>query len=95
MIMAAVHALAGLSPALKDETASLLPPLDDLRDVSVTVAAAVVRQAVKEGNAQDDLTIQVVKGEAELTQEDYIRANMWDPVYRPLELVGGGEAKKT
>lgn len=72
MIMASANALSELSPALKDPGASLLPDLADVRDVSVYVAAAVVRQAVAEGNAQDEYTIKVVKGEADQTLEDFI-----------------------
>ncbi|ORY29162.1 putative malate dehydrogenase [Naematelia encephala] len=87
MLMAGVHALASLSPALSNPEASLLPDLADVREVSVTVAAAVVRQAVSDGNAQDEATIKVVNGEGELGLEDYIRSRMWDAVYRPLELV--------
>ncbi|KAI9636546.1 malate dehydrogenase [Dioszegia hungarica] len=87
MLMAGVHALSSLSPALDNPEASLLPDLADVRDVSVVVAAAVVRQAVADGNAQDDTTVAVVKGEKGQNLEDYIRSRMWDAVYRPLELV--------
>lgn len=89
MLMAGVHALSDLSPALEDNApgASLLPDLADVRNVSVSVAAAVVRQAVKDNNAQDPMTIKIVNGEAGHGLEDYIKSRMWDPVYRPLELV--------
>lgn len=63
MFMAGVKALAGLSPALADPEASLLPDLADVRHVSVVVAAAVIRQAVDEGIALDELTVRIVKGE--------------------------------
>ena len=107
MLMAGVNSLASLSPALDNNEASLLPDLADVRDVSVQVAAAVVRQAVEDGNAQDENTVKITKGEGELGLEDYIKVSnaatprsserspslmviqsqMWDPVYRPLELV--------
>lgn len=89
MLMAGVHALADLSPALEDNAlgASLLPELADVRNVSVHVAAAVVRQAVKDDNAQDEMTIKIVNGQEGHGLEDYIKSRMWDPVYRPLELV--------
>ncbi|WRT68875.1 uncharacterized protein IL334_005856 [Kwoniella shivajii] len=87
MLMAGVNSLASLSPALSNPEASLLPDLADVRNVSVDVAAAVVRQAVEDGNAQDENTIKIVKGKGPLPLEEYIRSRMWDSVYRPLELV--------
>ncbi|KAL7421413.1 NAD-dependent malic enzyme, mitochondrial [Cryptotrichosporon argae] len=87
MLMAGVHALASLSPALHNPELSLLPDLTDVRAVSVEVAAAVVRQAVADGNATDELTVKVVNGDVDQTLEEYIKSRMWDPVYRPLELV--------
>ncbi|WWC97724.1 hypothetical protein V866_004609 [Kwoniella sp. B9012] len=87
MLMAGVNSLASLSPALSNPEASLLPDLADVRNVSVDVAAAVVRQAVQDGNAKDENTIKVVNGKGPLPLEEYIRSRMWDAVYRPLELV--------
>jgi malate dehydrogenase (oxaloacetate-decarboxylating) len=51
MLIAAARRLAGLSPALKDPAASLLPPLGDLRSVAVEIAVAVAESAVREGLA--------------------------------------------
>lgn len=87
MLMAGVDGLAELSPALNDETAALLPDLSDVRSVSVHVAAAVIRAAVNEGNATDERVIKIVNGEGDIRLEDFIKARMWDPVYRPLQLV--------
>jgi len=76
--MAGVHALASLSPALHNPEASLLPDLADVRKVSVEVAAAVVRQAVEDGNATDQETIDVVQGKGELGLEAYIKVrDLW------------------
>lgn len=75
MLMAGVHALASLSPALEHPEASLLPDLAEVRHVSVQVAAAVVRQAVKDGNAQDEEVIKVAKGEGEQELEEYIQVS--------------------
>jgi len=77
MIMAGVNALSSLSPALTNPEASLLPDLADVRSVSVTVTAGVVRQAVEEGNATDEQTIKVVKGQGSQTLEEYIRVSRW------------------
>lgn len=87
MFMAAVKALAELSPALHDPTAPLLPDLSQVRAISAAVAAAVVRQACAEGRTRDDTVIRVVNGELGEGLEEFIRGSMWDPVYRPLELL--------
>lgn len=79
MLMAGVHALASLSPAIDHPEASLLPDLADVRAVSVKVAAAVVRQAVEDGNATDQETVEIVK-EGGQVLEDYIKSRMWDAV---------------
>lgn len=71
--MAGVNSLASLSPALTNHEASLLPDLADVRAVSVDVAAAVVRQAVEDGNAQDEATIQMVKGKGDMPLEEFIK----------------------
>jgi malate dehydrogenase (oxaloacetate-decarboxylating) len=73
MIMAAAKALAALSPTREDPKGALLPPLDTLRAVSLSVAQAVGQQAEQEGLAQ-------VKGEAFVEE---LRANVWEPVYLP------------
>lgn len=73
MLMAGVNSLASLSPALDNHEASLLPDLADVRAVSVSVAAAVVRRAVEDGNATDEATIEMVKGSGEVGLGEYIR----------------------
>jgi malate dehydrogenase (oxaloacetate-decarboxylating) len=73
MIMAAAQALASMSPTVKNSQGALLPPLDTLREVSISVALAVGREAAAEGLA-------AVRGEA---FEQALRANIWEPVYLP------------
>jgi malate dehydrogenase (oxaloacetate-decarboxylating) len=51
MMLAAARALAGNSPALKDSSASLLPPLTDIRRVAAQIAIAVGIEAQKDGLA--------------------------------------------
>lgn len=84
MLVAAVRAVADLSPALRDATAPLLPGVEDVRAVSVRVAREVVKAAVKEKVATVE-DIPVDQGDEEL--EAWIREQMWDPVYRPLKRV--------
>ncbi|SGY68951.1 BQ5605_C004g02933 [Microbotryum silenes-dioicae] len=79
MITAGVTALAELAPALNNPNESLLPPLKDLRSVSVKIATAVANQARAERLAKTHT-------DRDWTEEE-CRLKQWDPVYRPLELV--------
>ena len=74
MFMAAAKALAALSPAAKNSQDRLLPPVTELRSVSVAVAAAVVRQAQLDGLAATS---------DETTSAKHIAALVWEPVYPP------------
>jgi malate dehydrogenase (oxaloacetate-decarboxylating) len=72
MMLAAARSLASNSPALKDSSASLLPPLTDLRRVAAEIALAVGTQAEKDGVAAN-------LGEDELRQR--VTATQWTPNY--------------
>jgi malate dehydrogenase (oxaloacetate-decarboxylating) len=65
MMLAAARTLAGNSPALKDFSASLLPPLTDIRRVAAEIAVAVGVEAQKGGVAPklsgDELRQRVLK----------------------------------
>jgi malate dehydrogenase (oxaloacetate-decarboxylating) len=74
MFAAAAKALAGISPALRDPAASLLPPVSDLRAVAVTIAGALAKQARAE-----DLCAPF----EDAALPSLIAAKMWEPVYRP------------
>jgi malate dehydrogenase (oxaloacetate-decarboxylating) len=74
MFLAAARALAEMSPARLDPRANLLPPLTELKAISIQVALAVARQAQRDGLAD-------AVPEAALAAA--IRAQMWEPVYRP------------
>ena len=74
MLMAAARALADASPARLDAGANLLPPVNELRQVSYRVAVAVAMRAQAEGLAQ---------AASRDTLEARIRAKMWAPVYHP------------
>lgn len=75
MFMGAARALAELSPALKDPTQSLLPPIADIRKVSRHIAVEVGRRAMKEG---------LIPAMAEDKLAETVEAAMWKPVYRAL-----------
>jgi malate dehydrogenase (oxaloacetate-decarboxylating) len=72
MMLAAARELGRNSPALKDASAPLLPPLRDLRRVAVEIAFAVGVQAQRDG-------IAAKFGEDELRQRVLI--NRWAPAY--------------
>lgn len=78
MIVAAAKALAGKAPVLQDIKKPLLPDVEEARELSLNVAKAVIQMAVEEGLAQEE-----IPGEL----EDWIRAQMWEATYRPLEPV--------
>jgi malate dehydrogenase (oxaloacetate-decarboxylating) len=87
MFMAAAKTLANLSPTVKDKQGRLLPPVTEIRSVSIQIAMAVAEQARKENLALlppgDDL-------------EAAVRGNVWEPRYlpyrlRPLSAVGDGD----
>jgi malate dehydrogenase (oxaloacetate-decarboxylating) len=76
MMLAAARALAENSPALKDASASLLPPLTDIRRVAAEIAFAVGIEAQRDGVAQkiskDELRERVLKMQ-------------WTPAYTTVE----------
>jgi len=76
MMLAAARTLAANSPALKDASGSLLPPLTELRSVAAEIAFAVGIEAVKDGVApkisEDELRERVLK-------------TQWTPAYSALE----------
>jgi malate dehydrogenase (oxaloacetate-decarboxylating) len=78
MFMVAAKTVAAMSPTVQDHQGRLLPPVDQLRAVSLAVAKAVGRQAVVDGVADpcDDATL-----------DQRIEAFVWEPRYRPYELV--------
>ena len=77
MIMAAAKELTMHVPTRTDKTASLLPPIAAARPLSRSIALAVGRQAIRDGQTELD--------EAALERE--IDANIWEPVYVPYERV--------
>ena len=73
MFVAAASAVSSLV-TVRQPGASLLPHIDDLRSVSMTVAAAVAEAAVAEGLAGVKLY--------DIVQQ--VQDSMWQPEYRPI-----------
>jgi malate dehydrogenase (oxaloacetate-decarboxylating) len=76
MLTAAADAVAGLSDATSPG-AALLPPVDNLRQVSATVAVAVARAAMADGLAEVALDDPIQQA----------HQAMWQPEYPPVEAV--------
>lgn len=77
MVMAAAKELARLCPTQKDKQANLLPSFSESRHLSRSIAQAVGKQAMQDGQAQ-------IADEDSLSRE--LQANIWEPVYVPYEL---------
>jgi malate dehydrogenase (oxaloacetate-decarboxylating) len=76
MFTAAAHAIAQMVDP-SQLGAAILPPIADVRDVSVRVAVAVAEQAVREGLARiEPPDVQTA-----------VRTAMWEPRYRPTRAV--------
>lgn len=80
MLVAAVSALANEAPALKDPNKGLVPGVEDARRVSIQIAKAVIRQSQKEDLAQ---ATDIPDSDEDL--EEWVKAQMWEPVYRPYQ----------
>jgi malate dehydrogenase (oxaloacetate-decarboxylating) len=76
MFHAAASAVSSMV-TVRQPGASLLPQIDDLREVSMTVAAAVAEAAVREGVARVKLH--------DIAQT--VQDTMWQPEYRRIEAV--------
>ena len=72
MMLAAARALGANSPAMKDASASLLPPLTEIRRVAADIAVAVGIEAQKDGVAPKI-------SEEELRER--VRKTQWTPAY--------------
>jgi len=75
MMLAAARALGANSPALKDPSASLLPPLTEIRRVAAEIALAVGIEAQKDGVAPK-------LSEDELRRR--VRETQWTPAYSSI-----------
>lgn len=89
MLVAAVKAIAAQSPALKDPDKGLVPDVIDVREISVHVAKAVIKQAIEEDLATEK---EIPGNDDDL--EEWIREQMWEPRYRPFVRVDKEKASK-
>ena len=96
MLVASVDALSRWAPALNKNSGkgenvvgALLPDVEDVKELSVSVAAAVIKKAKEEGLATSkDIP------EDHRTLEEWIRIQMWEPKYRQLKKVDASNASR-
>lgn len=87
LLVAAVEALAAAAPVVTGSGSGLLPDVEDVREISIQIARNVIKKAVEDGLAQEK---EIPKVDSDL--EEWIREQMWNAEYRPLELVSDKEA---
>ncbi|PNS13939.1 NAD-dependent malic enzyme, mitochondrial [Sphaceloma murrayae] len=85
MLVVATKALAAEAPAMKSDDGALLPDVVDVRRISVGIATAVIKEAVKSGLA----TVEGIPDAEDL--RDWIEVQMWKPEYREYKKVDAGE----
>lgn len=82
MIIESAFALADYTAQHYASRERIFPPIGDLREVSVKVAARVLAVALREGAAtRTDLDADNLAG-----LEDYVRSRAWEPEYLPYTL---------
>ncbi|MCC2626190.1 MAG: NAD-dependent malic enzyme [Burkholderiales bacterium] len=81
MFLIAAIALAELSPATTDPTNNLLPPLNEIRNISKHIALRVAKEAIDSGVSQ-------IKPESDQALLQLIESNIWEPKYIPYKRVG-------
>lgn len=89
MISAAVDELASLSPAKNDPKLGLLPPIEEIDETSARVATAVILQAIKEGHSTVEEEDSPLGGKVKVPRDfdgclNWVKEQMWRPIYRPL-----------
>ncbi|WP_417614822.1 NAD-dependent malic enzyme [Oceanisphaera sp.] len=78
MLMSASRALAACSPMATDSEGALLPPLEDIQEVSRQIAKMVAKTAQLQGQA-----LQI----SDAALDEAIEANFWKPEYRQYRRV--------
>ena len=76
MFLAAAYALSDCSPALQSPTASLYPPIEQVRDVARRVALAV-GQAAQQAGVAEPTALEML--------EQQVNKNMWLPHYPQIK----------
>jgi malate dehydrogenase (oxaloacetate-decarboxylating) len=83
MVLSGAYALAAYTAA--KHPSRVYPPVAELREVSIAVAAAVMDAAVADGVA-NDTDVAAMSHEERLA---YVRRRFWEPKYLPYRLPEG------
>lgn len=78
MLYVAAEALANFVSAEDHKQGKVFPPLNQIRNVSKSVAIAVIKQAMEEGQASQ------LHGVDVNDLDGFVQKKMYDPVYVPL-----------
>ena len=82
MIIESAFALAEYTDRHYHALGRIFPPINDLQEVSMQVATAVLAVALKDGSS----TRKDLDGDNTGALNDYIRSRVWQPVYLPYVL---------
>lgn len=90
-----LNAAAEAIPKILSEEAlargEIYPRINQIRDISVKVASAVMQQAVKEGReGRGGKISEIIKLDGKEGIEQYVRSSMYYPEYRPTVFAPGG-----
>ncbi|MCS5711055.1 oxaloacetate-decarboxylating malate dehydrogenase [Candidatus Berkiella aquae] len=80
MLWAATQAISLKAPILQDPTLPLLPHITEIPELAAHVAHAVAEQAIKDGVATVNPSMNFA---------EFIKENMWKPYYRPIRSAKG------
>jgi malate dehydrogenase (decarboxylating) len=84
MLNAAAEAIPRSIPAEGAKRGEIYPRIANIRDISVKVASAVMRQAVKEGReGRGGKISEILRLDGMEGVERYVRSSMYYPEYRP------------
>ena len=86
MLEAAAECLASYMSDDEIKRGILYPSINDIRDITAEVGAAVLRAAVAEDLAEGhgDVGARELQHMSKEESIEYVRSNMWYPVYGPL-----------
>ncbi|KAL4015416.1 hypothetical protein IC575_027663 [Cucumis melo] len=86
MLQAAAECLASYMTDEEVQSGILYPSIDSIREITAEVGAAVLRSAVSENLAEGhgDVGPRELRLMAKEETIEYIKRNMWFPIYSPL-----------
>ncbi|KZV21822.1 NAD-dependent malic enzyme 2, mitochondrial [Dorcoceras hygrometricum] len=86
MLQAAAECLASYMTDEEIQSGILYPSIDSIRDITAEVGAAVLREAIADGVAEGhgDVGPKELSHMCEEETIQYVKDNMWFPVYSPL-----------